>query len=435
MIKKIFSTFSMRFVSAIINLFIAVVISRYLGASGKGEQGILLTTIALIMLFENLVGGASVVFLTPRLKIKNILLASNLWSFFITITSYLILYFTQLVETKYQLPVAILSGMCSVSSINNSILVGKEKINQSNVLNFMIPLFTFLFILIFFISGWMLSVKAYLLALFISYLINIIVSSYFLTPYLKNQENLNYKEIPATISTMLKYGCQNQMAHIFQLMSLRISFFVLEYFWNKSQVGIYSNGVSIIESVWMISGSITLFQYSRIVNTTDKKYAITLTETLTKYGMFVAFLALIPIILLPSQVYSLIFGPDFKDLNRLIWVLAPGIWVFNYTLILGHYFSGTGRYYINAIASGIGFLVTIPAVFILVPVYGIYGAAISATISYFCSSLVVNIYFVKSGGKFVVFPNKQELFSFFAMAKSTVSQKLKSKSRESINNE
>jgi O-antigen/teichoic acid export membrane protein len=427
MFKKIFSTFTLRFISAVINLLIAVVVSQYLGASGKGEQGIMLTTIALIILFDNLVGGASVIYLTPRLKIKNILLASYIWSIFITLSSYFILYFTELVEAKYQLPVAILSGMCSIASINNSVLIGKEKINQSNMLNFLIPLFTFLLLVIFFVSGWMLSIKAYLVALFVTYVVNIIAGFYFLSPHLKNQPKHTLKEIPSTLGTMLKYGCQNQMAHVFQLLSFRISFFVLEYYWSKSQVGIYSNGVSIIESVWMISSSITLLQYSRIVNSTDKKYALQLTELLTKYGMLVAFVALIPIVLLPSAVYTTIFGPDFSELNRLIWVLAPGIWVFNYTLILGHYFSGTGRYYINAIASGVGFIVTIVAVFILVPKFGIYGAAISATISYFCSSLVVIYFFIKSGGKFVLFPNKQELISFYARAKEAVNHKIKTK--------
>ena len=32
---------------------------------------------------------------------------------------------------------------------------------------------------------------------------------------------------------------------------------------------------------------------------------------------------------------------------------------FNYALILGHYFSGVGKYYVNAIASGCGFFITL----------------------------------------------------------------------------
>jgi O-antigen/teichoic acid export membrane protein len=424
-LKKIFSTFSIRFASAIINLLIAVVISRFLGASGKGEQGIMLTTIAFIILFDNLVGGASVVYLTPRLKLKNILVASYLWSLFISIVSYVILLITDLVPTEYQLAVAALSGMCSIVSINSSILIGKEKIDQSNIINFMMPLLTLLTVYFLFKTSICITVNAYLIALFITYFICFLLSFRFLLPYFTKEDKSSSKGVIQTLKIMLGYGLQNQLAHVFQLLSFRISFYVLEYYWSKSQVGIYSNGVSIIESVWMISSSITLFQYARIVNTSDKSYAINLTEILTKYGMLVAALALIPILVLPSVVYTSIFGPDFKDLNILILFLAPGIWVFNYALIIGHYFSGIGKYYINAIASGVGLVVTIPAVFLFVPKYHIYGAAISATISYFCTSMVVLYFFKRSGGKLVLFPNLKELKDFYHNTKNAVTSKIR----------
>ncbi len=425
MIKKIFSTFTLRFASALINLLIAVVVSRYLGAAGKGEQGILLTTIAFIILFDNIVGGASVVYLTPRLKLKNILVASYFWSLIVSIISYFILYFTHLLPSEYQLPVAILSGLCSITSINSSILIGKEKINESNILNFMTPLLTIIILIFLFSTSLCLNINAYLIALFGTYLSCLILSFYFLSPLLKRKEKPSIYGVKKSLKIMIAYGLQNQLAHVFQLLSFRISYYVLEYFWNKSQVGVYSNGVSIIESVWMISSSITLIQYARIANTSDKKYAISLTETLTKYGMFIAFVALIPIVILPSQVYVFIFGPDFREMNILILLLAPGIWIFNYALIIGHYFSGIGKYYVNAIASGIGLAVTIPTIFILIPRYHIYGAAISASFSYFCTSMVVLYYFKKAGGKFVLFPKFKEMKTVFYDSKKAVIQKIK----------
>ncbi len=409
MIKKIFSTFTLRFASALLNLLIAVVVSRYLGAAGKGEQGIMLTTIALILLFDNIIGGASVVYLTPRLKIKNILIAAYLWSIVVSIVSFLILYFTNLIAAEYQLSVAILSGFCSVLSINSSVLVGKERIHQSNILSFLIPFITVFLLIFIFSTSLSTSIDAYVISLFFAYSSCIILSFYYLKPILKKQEKFSWFGVKKSFLILLKYGIQNQLAHIFQLLSFRISFYVLEHFWDKSQVGIYSNSVSVIESIWMISSAITLYQYSKIVNTSDKKYALSLTETLTKYGLFVSFLALIPLILLPSGFFTLIFGPDFIDMNMVILILAPGIWVFNYALIIGHYFSGIGKYYVNAIASAIGFLITLPLVYYLIPKFGIQGAAIAASFSYLCTSLVVLLFFFKAGGKFVLFPSVKEL--------------------------
>lgn len=399
----------MRAASAIINLLIAIIISRYLGAEGKGEQGILIATISFVLLFDNIVGGATVVYLTPRLKLKSILIVSYAWSLLVSLFAFLILYLFNFVPHQYLMSVAILSGISSMTSINSSILIGKEEIWKSNILSLFIPLVTIGVVLILFLFLGKVEIESYVLALYVSYLVAFLLSLYFLTIWLDKGDTISLPELTSSFVSMLKFGSQNQLAHVFQLMNFRLSYYFLESFWGSSEVGIYSNGVSLIESIWMISGSITLYQYSRIVNTTDSKYAIEITETLTRFAMLIALLVIIPIVLLPSGFYTWIFGPDFKDLNKVIILLAPGVWVFNYSLIIGHYFSGTGRYYINSIASGVGFVIIIPAILILVPSYHYVGAAISASLSYVCTSLVVLWYFKKSGGRFILFPSFSEL--------------------------
>lgn len=420
MIKKIFSTFTFKFAAAIINLLIAVIVSQFLGASGKGEQSILLATISIILLFDNIVGGASVVYLVPRLKIKNVITVAYIWSTFITIISYFILHFTKLLSSDFNLIIAILSGLSSFVSINSSILVGKEEINKSNILNFIIPFVTIIVLAVLFFGNLCVNINAYLIAIFSAYISALIVSFFFLKPLISKQEKASFFGLKKSFKLLIIFGFQNQLAHVFQLLSTRISYYLLEYLWSKAEVGIYSNAVSISESIWMISSSICLFQYARISNSNDKKYNINLTETLTKYGMLISFIVILVIAFIPSNLYVFIFGSEFGNINKIIWLLAPGIWLFNYALIIGHFFSGSGKYYINAIASGIGLLVNIILLYILVPKYHFYGAAISASISYICTSLVVLIFFKKAGGKFVLFPKFSEIKTLIKDAKKLI---------------
>jgi O-antigen/teichoic acid export membrane protein len=220
-----------------------------------------------------------------------------------------------------------------------------------------------------------------------------------------------------TFRSLFFYGFQNQLAHVFQLLSFRISYFFLERDCGEAEVGIYSNAVSVIESIWMISTSISLWQYAKISNSTDVNYTKNITEQLTKYGLLTAFIALTVLLCIPSVFYSWLFGKEFHGLNELMFYLAPGIWVFNYALIIGHYFSGHGKYYVNAIASGIGFLITCIAAYYFIPTLKIQGAAITASISYFVTSLVVILYFRKEGANFVVFPSIGELKSTLGQLK------------------
>ena len=121
-----------------------------------------------------------------------------------------------------------------------------------------------------------------------------------------------------------------------------------------------------------------------------------------------------------ASLIKILISLYFGNINKIIWLLAPGIWLFTYALIIGHFFSGSGKYYINAIASGIGLLVNIISLYLLVPKYHFYGAAISASISYICTSLVVLIFFKKAGGKFILFPKYSEIKILIKDAKKLI---------------
>jgi O-antigen/teichoic acid export membrane protein len=212
---------------------------------------------------------------------------------------------------------------------------------------------------------------------------------------------------------MFALGFYNQLAHVLQLLSFRASYYILEQYKGEAAVGVFSNASSITESIWLIATSISLWQYAVISNAQDQHYTIQLTEKLTRFGMLAALLGVLFFLFLPSAFYELVFGPDFGGLQALMWALAPGVWMFTYALVVGHYFSGHGRYAVNALASGVGLVLSLLASLLLIPVYGAVGAAVAASISYTATSIVVLRYFLKDGATFSLFPRKAELIQLF----------------------
>jgi O-antigen/teichoic acid export membrane protein len=409
MFRKILGNFGVRLISAIVNLMIAIVVSQYLGASGKGEQSLVLTMIAVVTIFDNMVGGASIVYLTNKLRIRELFVASYIWTIIVSAVSYIVLVVTDLVPEKFILSVVILSAVSSFVSIHSSILLGKENLRSFNVLSFLVPLISLVALLVQFIFNWNRSAEAYVYSLDLAYGITLIVSFLLILGHVKKDTVFDLLNTWDTFKSLFYFGFQNQLAHVFQLLSFRMSYFFLERDCGAAEVGIYSNAVSVIESIWMISTSISLWQYAKISNSTDVSYTKNITEQLTKYGLLTAFIALLVLLLIPAGFYAWLFGKEFRGLNELMWYLAPGIWVFNYALIIGHYFSGHGKYYVNAIASAVGLVVTCVSAYYLIPAFNIQGAAISASASYFVTSLVVILYFRKEGANFVVFPSIREL--------------------------
>ena len=394
MFLKIFKTFGVRLSSAIINLLIAIVISQYLGAGGKGEQGIIITTIALVLLFSNIVGGASLVYLSPKLPLKKLLFPSYIWSIIISALAVGVFLTFPLLESKYIFHVVTLAALNSFTSVNSSVLLGKENIKAANTISFLQVLLTLLALLFFFIIENYIDIHAYIYSLYIAYALTFAVSMIFLFPYF-TKASVNNMPSATAIKMLFRYGFMNQLAHITQLLSFRVSYYFLESFSGYKAVGVYSNGLSLIESVWMISGSVALVQYSKIANSEDKKFNQNLSAELLRISLLVTFIVLLPIVLLPSSFYTFLFGKDFSDINRIMWLVAPGILVFVNALILGHYFSGSGKYYVNTIGSGIGLIITNALSYILIPRFGYFGAAATASLSYFATTVFVSWYFCR----------------------------------------
>lgn len=423
MVRKILGNFGVRLLSAIMNLMIAIVVSQYIGATGKGEQSLVLTMIAIVTIFDNMVGGASIVYLTNKLRIRELFFSAYLWTILVSVACYFILLYVELVPAKFILSVLILSAISSIVSIHSSILLGKENLKSFNLLSFLVPLLTLSALLLQFTLNWNRTAEAYVYALYLAYGVTLLISILLIAKHVRKDSVFQLSSTWSTFKSLFYYGFQNQLAHVFQLLSFRISYFFLERDCGEAEVGIYSNAVSVIESIWMISTSISLWQYAKISNSTDVNYTKNITEQLTKYGLLTAFLALTVLLFIPSEFYSWLFGKEFHGLNELMFYLAPGIWVFNYALIIGHYFSGHGKYYVNAIASGIGLVITCLAAYYFIPTLKIQGAAITASLSYFVTSLVVILYFRKEGANFVVFPSIGELKSTLGQLKQQLTKR------------
>jgi O-antigen/teichoic acid export membrane protein len=424
-INKIFSTFSIKLASAIFNLLIAIVVSRYLGAAGKGEQSLVLTTISFILIFENIAGGAVLVYLGSRFKTSVLISLSYLWSVLIGIAFYFILLQFEIVKTEFVFAVCLLSVINSFAANNANILLGKEKINSSNWVNFIQPFFTLISLLFFVVSYKETSVYSYINSLYIAY-----ISAFFLSLFLLFKANVGDNTSKEnswllTLKTMFALGFYNQLSHITSLLNMRLSYYLLEKYQSTETLGIYSNGVSLTEAIWMVSGSMAMVQYSKIANSDNKQYSQQLTVNMTKISLLVTVVILIPMLLLPSAFYSFIFGKDFTNINHIMICLAPGVVFYNFALLIGHYFSGTGRYYINTTASAAGLFITLILSFVAIPMWGFYGAALVSSVSYIVVSATVIIFFYKESkiGFSQMIPDKNDLKLYFLEIKNFVNKK------------
>ncbi len=394
MLNKIINTFGAKTAGAVINLLIAIVLSQFLGPEGKGQQGLIITTIAFILVFSNLVGGGTLVYLVPRYKISELFLPSYLWAIVISGFAFILLLFFPVVGIGFSVHIAILSIISGFAGINSTLLIGKEEIKASNLTLLSQPVITIVVLLIMFYLTEINDIYAYLLAIYISFSISWLTGLVYLKKYFHDKFIVFRIEFDV-IKTLFKLGFLNQLAHITQLMSFRLSYYILDLYHGEASVGIYSNAISLMESVWLISKSISLVQYARIANDNDIKYAQRITIKLLMAGLAVCTAILVPLLVLPGTLYSYIFGEGFSGIKVAMWTLAPGVLIYNFNILFGHYFSGRGKYHFNTIASGAGLAVSIVCFYLFIPSMDIAGAGIATSISYLVTSIVIFSLFMR----------------------------------------
>lgn len=421
MFKQILNTFFTRVLSGIFNLVIVIIISNYLGAEGKGVQGIILTTISILVIFTGIVGPGSLTYLLPRMHFSLLIIPSYLWAFITIGAMWVVLIFSGIVPHEYIIHIVFLSLILSVSGINNSILHAKKLIQQVNLIS--ISQIVITMVVVIYLIGYkeVLSVRSYIIGLYFGFSISAFISYIFTW---KNYTNTSYilplYKYLIGIKNHFKYGGYNQLDILAQLLSFRLAYYVLNYYTTTAQVGIYSNAVSLIEAIWILSRSISYVQHSRIVNSRDKNYTSNLTLQFIKLSGSIALVAIIALILIPSGVYRYVFGNEFGDIRIAIITLSPGVLFFSISFIISSYFSGTGKHYINSISSIVGLVIIAVLAFVLIPDYGIIGAGIAASVSYFSTTLVKVFYFIKLDEIKIIqlFPAKNDWKNLLQLIKS-----------------
>ena len=397
MLNKIINTIGTKGLSALLSFLIAIIISQTLGDTGKGEQTLLLTTIAFVLIFSDIVSGKTLVYLTSKHSFSSLFIPSYLWSLLVGIFAWAILSIFPLgVDKSLAVHIGILAVIASWNGVNIALLLGKEKVKTANLINLLHPLILCIVLSVCYIILQYKSLFPYILSLYIAYgicwILGLIALRKDLFP-LKLPKHADYK--PA-IAGLFRYGFINQCAYFVHFLNLRLSYYLLEAYIDIGKVGVFSNAMSLGEALWLISSSVATVQYARIANTNDRIYAQTITLRLAKACGLLVLCAITFLSVLPSAVYVFVFGERFGELPDIIRLLAPGVLFYSVFLIFGHYFSGIGKYHRNLFCASIGLLFTLIAGFILIPRLNIYGAAITTSLSYMATTITGIIIFFRS---------------------------------------
>jgi len=380
LLKKIAGTVIAKSLNALLGFAVVIIAARIFGAEGYGTIVLVVLGITFIQLVNSFIGGPALVYLVPRHNVFNLFVLSYVWALVVAVIGSNVLAFTERIPPEYRHETIMLSLLSNWISVNMMILIGKQKIGFYNAISVVQTALIFISILIFTFLLKKDHVDYYIFALFISYALTFLVSLKAIRRYIVFT---NLKHIGRPVKPIFHYGGLMQLASIIQFFNYRLSYYLLQSYFDKAEVGKFAVGVQLAEGMWLISKSVALVQYSRISNEKgNEAYAKQVSLLFLKFTLLITFLMLLVLISLPNSLFVFVFKAEFTHIKPVILALSPGILALSASHIFSHYFSGTGRPQHNTKSSALGFVLVLIAGLILVPGIGLIGAAVATSLSY-----------------------------------------------------
>ena len=392
MLKKILGTIGTRYLIALLNLMLIFINAKALGVEGVGMAGILLASINIAAVFNGVLSGNTLVYFMNRYSLHTVLLPAYLWPFIGSALACAAMLLFGLFPVRYLWDVYFLSLTSSFITVNMRLLLGKDRIRGFNI-TYMLQSGGLFFVLLYFyyVAGRQ-NISSYVYALHITYGIALLGSLILLVPLLREKEAQTRRpSMPAILREMFAYGLWGGTDNIAEVLTTRMNYFLIQRFAGLSSVGLLDAGTKISESVWHISRSVSFIEYSSVAQTTDAEKQRRTTLGLFKLTFCALTAAILCILCIPEWVFTeYLFSPEFTGMRGVIVCLSVGIVALGCNSVLSHYFIGSGKIRYSAASSIVGLCTLSLVGYLLIPLYGVVGAAVGTSIA-FCAMLVFSL--------------------------------------------
>ena len=198
--------------------------------------------------------------------------------------------------------------------------------------------------------------------------------------------NLNY------LGLLLSYGWKVYLRIIISFLHYRIDLIIIMYFLAAADVAFYKLAGSIVEKIWMLNFS--AFLLIPRVASDNGVYGKDLTIKVFRNTLWIMGASALGLLFLSKWVIGLLYGDAFLPTVAPIKVLLPGIVMMGSGGCLSQYYIGTGHVGKTNYVFGLSIFLNIFLNILMIPSFGIIGAAIATSITYTASTVVIGVMFV-----------------------------------------
>ncbi len=204
----------------------------------------------------------------------------------------------------------------------------------------------------------------------------------------------------ALLGTSLRFGLKSYLYNLIRRLNLRLDAFLVTYFalGGIHAAGVYSAAASMAELMIFIPESIRLSLFPMVAASRTHDDATRLTLAACRYTLLLTTLCAVGLAALGPVALTYVYGERFTGAVVPLLLLLPGVGMLSLGHILYGDLNGRGKPETTAVSALLALGVTIVLDVVLIPRYGIVGAAIASTCAYTVEFCVTGAFFIYHSG-------------------------------------
>jgi stage V sporulation protein B len=242
--------------------------------------------------------------------------------------------------------------------------------------------------------------------------VGILIASGALRHFLRDMWKLG--EARQSLIPTMVFGFRGQTGTLATFVSYRLDVFVVNYFLDATQVGLYALGVLVSEALWQLPGIVSTALCPRTARTIGAG-ADSFTCTVLRQVFLVTLVTGLVVALASPVALPFVFGKRFAPSVPVVWWIMPGTIMFSLGKVSGADLIGRGLNIYTPISSYLGMAITLVLDWYLIPRMGIQGAALASSIAYFVAGgylVIVLKRELKTSWRNLLLPTRNELLAY-----------------------
>jgi O-antigen/teichoic acid export membrane protein len=220
-----------------------------------------------------------------------------------------------------------------------------------------------------------------LLVLNTSFLMFFYIKKIFVSPNLK----INKKDF----KLFFTYIGVGHLSNIINFFNYRLDIWFVSYYNGIAQLGFYSLAVSISQMLLMISNPISSVLFPYLSEQEKENNKINMFAFFSRINTFLILILSIVFFFLGKYFIPLLYGAEFIGSLEVFKIMVIATFFMGITKVIATYIASVNKIKYNLFATIIGFVITLLLNLILIPRYGIIGAAVSSLLAYLSILLFV----------------------------------------------